>query len=136
MLLGSKRHPAVSVIVTYLAPKISVPIMNHAPANRPDSFVRVTRVGGVKKNIVTDGPMLTFECWHPVSAEALSMQILDLLENAPGEAVDYLGDDGKPHKAWLAFYEEVGAPTQHPDPEVPQTDRWVLTARLGISTNL
>ncbi|ATL70782.1 hypothetical protein [Nocardia terpenica] len=80
--------------------------------------------------------MLTFECWHPISAEALAMQVLDLLENAPGQFVDYLDDAGNPHRAWLSFYEEAGASTQHPDPEIPLTDRWILTARLGIATNI
>ena len=136
MLLGSKRHPAISVVVAYLTPKLSVPVVNRAPVQRPDSFVRVTRVGGPKLNIATDGPMLTFECWDVVSAEALAMQVLDLLENSPASLVEYQDDAGNPHRAWISSYTEVGAPTEHPDPSIPLSDRWVLTARLGIATNI
>lgn len=137
MLLGSRRHPAVSVVVSYLAAHISEPVFYHAPAkDRPEIFVRVTRVGGPKINIVTDGPMLTIECWHPVCAETLALRVLDLMENAPGEYIEYTDDDGTPEKAWITSYREVGAPTAHPESEYPLLDRWVLTVRLGIATNV
>ncbi|MFE2997997.1 hypothetical protein ACFXG4_23670 [Nocardia sp. NPDC059246] len=136
MLVGSRRHPATSVVVAYLSPLLSVPVMDHGQSARPDSFVYITRVGGPKKTIVTDGPMITFECWHPVSAEALAMEVLDHIENAPGDFVPYLDDDGNQHRAWISSYEEVGAPAQHRDSSIPNLDRWVFTARLGIATNM
>lgn len=136
MLLGSKRHPATSVAVAYLTPYLSVPVMDRGPTNRPDSFVHITRVGGPKFNIATDGPMMTCECWDLVSAEALAMQVMDLVENAPGQWVDYLDDDGGSHRAWITKYEEVGAPNQHDDPTIPNQDRWRLTFRWGIATNV
>ncbi|MGW0245055.1 hypothetical protein ACWDYH_00255 [Nocardia goodfellowii] len=80
--------------------------------------------------------MLTFECWHPVSAEELAMQVLDIVENSPGEFVNYQSDTGESRRAWISFYEEVGAPAQHPESDVQLVDRWVFTARLGIATNI
>ncbi|WP_156162004.1 hypothetical protein [Nocardia vulneris] len=136
MLVGSRRHPAISVAVALLSGHLTIPVFNAAPAVLPDSFVRITRVGGAKQNIVTDGPMLTFECWNPVSAEELAMQVLDIIENSPGEFVEYRSDDGTPRKAWISGYEEVGAPAQHPESDVQLSDRWVFTARLGIATNI
>lgn len=136
MLVGSRRHPAISVVVALLSSKLTIPVFNTAPSQLPDSFVRITRVGGPKKNIVTDGPMLTFECWHPVSAEELAMQVLDIVENSPGEFVNYQSDTGESRRAWISFYEEVGAPAQHPESDVQLVDRWVFTARLGIATNI
>lgn len=134
--MANSRKPAISVAVALLTPLLSVPVFNQVDSVRPDSFVRVTRVGGPRKNIVTDGPMLTFECWDYVSAEGLAMKVADLLEDSPGSFVTYTDDDGNPQDAWISSWEEVGAPTQHPDPDVDYQDRWVLTARLGISTNI
>lgn len=136
MLLGSRRHPAVLVTIAYLTPRVSVPVMDRVDSDRPQSFIRVTRVGGPKLNMVTDGPMLTFDCWHPVSAEALACRVADIIEGSPGEMVPYVDDDGNAQTAWISSCEEVGGPVQLPDDQVPDCDRWTFTARLGIATNV
>jgi hypothetical protein len=135
--VADKRHPAVSVVVSYLSPLLDVPVSNLVPADRPDSFVRVWRVGGPKINEVTDGPMITCECWHPVSAEDLANQVLQLLDDMGSQFIEYPDDFGNTHRAWVIdYFEEVGAPTQMEDEDVPDQDRFVLTVRLGIATNV
>lgn len=134
--MANRRRPAVNVAVALLNPKLSVPVYGFAPATPPDSYVLVRRVGGTKIDIVTDGPMLLFECWHPFDAETLACQVMDALEYSFSEFVDYIDTDDSAQRAWITRYEEVGAPAQHPDPAVPDKDRWILTVRLGIATNL
>ncbi len=134
--MPDRRHPAVSVVVAYLGSMLDVPVSSRVPVDRPDSFVRVSRVGGLKTNIVTDGPMIKCECWHPVSAESLAMRVMDLLEDLPPSFVDYRDDDGNPQRAWVSTFTEIGAPAELPDPDVSTQDRWILTVALGIATNV
>lgn len=134
--MADRRRPAVNVAVAYLDPLVPVPVYGSAPVAPPESYVIVRRVGGPRMNAVTDGPMLVFECWHPDDAEDLAGRVMDALENASAQFVDYIDADGSAQRAWITNFQEVGAPAQNPDPSVPDSDRWTLTVRLGISTNL
>ncbi|MEU4709511.1 hypothetical protein AB0G00_24105 [Nocardia salmonicida] len=80
--------------------------------------------------------MLTFEAWHPTSAEALICAVADALENSPGSTVAYTDDFGQVQQAWISSFQEVGGPVSQPDPDVLDADRWTYTARLGIATNI
>ncbi|MFB8281892.1 hypothetical protein [Nocardia colli] len=136
-MAGNARKPAVSVVIAYLAQSLGVPVSDRVPANRPESYVLVRRVGGVRINEVTDGPWILCECVAPATAEVLAMRVADLLEAAPGEYVTYLRDDMTTAQAWIASYVEVGAPAQNPDEDLqPDYDRWTLTAQLGISSHI
>ncbi|MFE7717488.1 hypothetical protein ACFU44_00375 [Nocardia rhizosphaerihabitans] len=130
------RHPAVLVAIAYLSPLLPVPVFDEVDAERPASFVRVTRVGGPRWNEVTDGPMLTFECFAPRSAETLCVKVADLVEDMPGQFVEYIDDFGAPRSAWINSFAEVGGPSQLKEEPVPDSDRWLYTARVGIATNI
>lgn len=128
----------MSVVIALLTEALLVPVMGKARDKLPDTWVRVVRVGGTKRNIVTDYPMVTCECWgmSEVEAEVLAMQVSDILESSPGEFVMYpLGDDTVA-QAWICDYNEIGGPASNPDPDYPKRGRWTLTVELGIASNL
>lgn len=137
-MAGNARKPAVSVVVALLNAALPVPVMDEAPKTLPVSWVRVVRVGGVKRNLVTDSPMLTLECWGPneVVAEELAMEVADILENAPGGYVPYMTGDGGTAEAWISGHNEIGGPASNKDPDYPNKGRWTLTVELGIATNV
>src|SRR5690349_20757949 len=112
--MAGKRRPAVSVGIAYLKTHLTVPVVDEVPRSRPAEFVKVVRVGGTKRNIVTDCPMLTFECWAPdeIAAEELCIQVADLLEDSPGERVNYLTDAGT-EQAFITHHSEVGGPASN-----------------------
>ncbi|MGY1896200.1 hypothetical protein [Nocardia gipuzkoensis] len=127
----------MAVVIAYLAAHLDVPVSDRVPAARPESYVLVRRVGGVRLTDVTDGPWMLCECVAPGSAETLAMRVADLLENAPGEFITYLNDDMTTAQAWINSWAEVGAPAQNPDEDLqPEYDRWTLTAQLGIASNI
>ncbi|RJO79312.1 hypothetical protein D5S18_02990 [Nocardia panacis] len=131
------RKPALLVARALLVAQLgNVPVLTDIDIQRPNRFVRITRVGGPRLTKVTDGPMILAECWDVRSAEALAGEVADIFELAPGRYVNYTGDDGKPAHAWISSWHEVGGPVRHPDPDVLSQDRWTLTVRLGISTNV
>lgn len=47
------------------------------PNPRPAKLVRVTRVGGSKRNVALDAPIVLFECWSTdeISAQALGAKV-------------------------------------------------------------
>jgi hypothetical protein len=54
---------ATFVVVSHLADALDVPVLSRVPTSRPAAFVVIRRVGGVRRNEVTDEPMLVVECW-------------------------------------------------------------------------
>lgn len=133
---GNGRKPAVLVAVAYLADKLDVPVFDTVPRqHRPDAFVRVTRAGGVRSNLVSDSALLVFECWDKTSAESLAVRTADLVEAAPGECIAYTDDSGTEGAAWINAYNEVGGPAQHLDAKITDMDRWVFSAEWAIATN-
>ena len=55
---------AVQLVCDHLRAALTpTPVVSRVPTTRPASFVRVRRVGGVRRNLVTDEPTLTVEAW-------------------------------------------------------------------------
>lgn len=143
MLGGNTRKPAVAVMVGYLAPalypiRVAGDTVADKQGNRPDRFVRVSRAGGTRSNAVTDNALMTFECWASdnMRAEALANRVLDLLENAPGQWVDYVDADDVQQRAWIGSYGLAAAPAENNHPDVSTQRRWTFTVSIGIATNV
>lgn len=122
-------HPAIPVAIaavrTYLPSTVKI-ATKYPPAD-PDALVQVSRVGGGKSNLVTDSPLMLFECWAKSegAAESLANDTASALEAAQFES--FLG-------AQLRGWSEAGrAPLL--DPDKPGMFRWQITGTLGISVN-
>ena len=138
-MADSVPHPAVAVLVQYLReflpvynPTVSV-ASKFPRQSTPDRVVRVSRVGGSMSNLVTDLPLMLFECYAraiggdtaDVAAEKLAMDVRATL--AASTARTTTGG------AWLRRWTEAGcAPLD--DPDQPDYARWQVTGTIGIAT--
>ncbi|MBF6330861.1 hypothetical protein [Nocardia transvalensis] len=132
------RKPALAVCYALLRKELSkdVVILTDIDQKRPDRFVKISRVGGPRYNAVTDGPMFMIECWCTGSAEEMAMHVASVFELCLGRYVEYQNDAGESAYAFISSYREVGGPVRHLDPDVSSQDRWTMTVRLGISSNV
>jgi len=99
--------PAVAVAVAILK-ALPVHVSGEAPKTTPDSYVRVSRVGGVMTNLVTDRAVILVECFanRGVDAEALANQARGLLTASRGKV--HAG-------AFVRWYTETQGPVDFPD---------------------
>lgn len=144
MLQGNGRKPAVSVAISYLSSVLGVRVADERPRESltsrwPAELVVVKRVGGVKRNLVTDAPWLFVECFanDDQAAEELCMRVADAAEGAPGAFVVYQDSSDVSCEAWIVDHSEIGAPASNPEGDA-RIDRgcWTLTFEWGISTNV
>lgn len=61
---------ASAIAITWLADHLVEPVHQDIPNPRPETFVTVTRDGGPKRNIVTDGAQITVDSWGETWEEA------------------------------------------------------------------
>jgi hypothetical protein len=55
---------AVQLVCDHLRTRLAtIPVGSQVPTDRPATFVRIVRVGGVRRNLVTDEATLTIEAW-------------------------------------------------------------------------
>jgi hypothetical protein len=116
---------AEAVAITWLTGKLGagVKISTRVPAQRPDGFVKVTRTGGVQRDISADDAQLTFECWalSEVTASRICELVRAHLKAAAGQTVG---------NAYVRKVTEVGGPANFPDPE-STTPRYQYTASVA-----
>lgn len=95
------------------------------PAIRPPRLVKVTRTGGLRRNLMTDSAQLTFECWDVAEAEAaaLSRVVRAIIHAAPQLSL--------PLGAQCSRVQEVGGPVSFPDPDTA-LPRYQFTASLDF----
>lgn len=117
----------VAVTVVYLRAALAVhgpvvPVVTRVPAARPARFVRLERIGGPRRDLVTDGPRLDVHCWGASEEDAhdLAQLARALLLAMPGW-----------HGATVYRVEEVGGPNNLPDPESGQA-RFALAVELHV----
>lgn len=61
-----------ALLVSLLGARLAdVSVATRVPNPRPDSFVRVQRIGGDERNIIQERPTLLVECWGRTDLEAL-----------------------------------------------------------------
>lgn len=98
--------------IAALAP-LPEPVSTRVPAPRPAAFVRVTRVGGNRRNLVQGEPILLVECWAATSVAAFDLA---------ARAWDLIDRD----VSWSASLSE---PVSFPDPD-STSPRYQFTASL------
>lgn len=104
---------ATLVVVSHLDENLTPPVYSKVPTTRPASFVVVRRVGGVRRNEVTDEPMLTVECWASTDEAAADLAALAFahIDDMPGQTIE-----GTP----VYRITDVSGPQYLPDPESQQ----------------
>jgi hypothetical protein len=100
--------------------------------NRPDRFVRVSRVGGGQDNIATDVARILVECFAKDVGEVESMcnTARAALRNAGGTTVTTTAGTVSV-RAW----DNEQGPTDYPHPDLMEHLRWQLTGDLLVKSN-
>jgi hypothetical protein len=93
------------------------------PNPRPDLFVTVRRIGGVRRNLVVDSAQLSVECWglSEQTAHDLAQLCRGFIHAARGT-----NQDG----TVVYHVAEIGGPALLPDPASEQP-RYVATYEIG-----
>lgn len=100
---------ATAVAIAWLDAHLEEPVHQDIPNPRPDAFVTVSRTGGPRRNLVTDGAFLTVESWGQTHQDAhdLAQAARAWLHSIVGETVN-----GAP----VYRCDEAAGPAKLPDP--------------------
>jgi hypothetical protein len=82
---------AVKVSVAGLdALGLSVPVGTRVPSPRPPEFVRISRAGGTRRNLVTEDARIAVEAWAQAAEDAadLAEAVRSILHSIRGTVVD------------------------------------------------
>lgn len=135
MFIWPTPKPALLTAITILSDAFG----DHAfvsakmpPNNRPERFVRVTRVGGGLDHIATDIARILVECFAKDVGEVESMcnTVRAALRNAGGTTVTTTAGNVSV-RAW----DNESGPTDFPHPDLIEYDRWQLTGDLMVKAN-
>ena len=118
---------AEKVALAILRDGQEAPVFVTPPMNRPKRYVRLSRVGGVFQNQVTDSAMITVSAYasDPADAADLANECRQLFINSRGRHAGGV---------WVRWWQEVSGPSNYPDPDVALT-RYQFTGELRLSTN-
>jgi hypothetical protein len=110
------------VLVTHLKPLVGVSVSTRVPDPRPASFVRLRRVGGTRRDLVTDSALIVVECWaaDSVAARDLGARTLAHVHEMPDVEVS---------GASIRRVVEVGGLQSFPDP-VTDSPRYQFTVQI------
>ena len=135
MFVWPTPKPAVLTAITVLAEAFGEYAFVSAkmPArDRPERFVRVTRVGGGMDNIATDGARILVECFarDVGQVEAMCNTARTALRNAGGTTVSTTAGD-----VFVRRWDNEQGPTDFPHPDLLEHDRWQVLGDLLIKAN-
>lgn len=113
---------AEALAVSWLAPKVGVRVATKIPNPRPETFIRVVRVGGTIRDLIIDSPMLVFECWAPdeIAASSLARVARAHVFSMAQEIVS---------GSWVYAVRDIAGPQSFPDP-VTDTPRYQFTVQI------
>lgn len=135
MLVYSTPKPALLTAITILDEAFTGYALVSAKVprtERPDRFVRVTRMGGGLKHIASDAARILVECYakEVSQVEAMCNTARTALRNAGGTTVTTTSGD-----VFVRAWEGEQGPTDFPNPEVVDYERWQLFGQLVIKAN-
>ena len=118
---------AEMVAVTLLREALDVPVYINPPKNVPGTYVRITRLGGVQRNIVTDSALIGVNCYSRRRSKAaeLANKTRLILRDSAGTKVNDAG---------IRFWQEVSGPVNYPQPDVDRV-RYQFSGELRLATN-
>lgn len=124
----SEFPDVVALLIAYLEDHLDEPIHNEIPTERPESFLRVWRIGGVAELPVRDVPNIEFTAWAPTAVAAM-----DLLYRARAKLWALAGgqfEDG----TQIYRMAELAGPRQGTDPN-SESPIAAMTTTLTIRAN-
>ncbi|WP_431784326.1 hypothetical protein [Streptomyces chumphonensis] len=118
---------AAAVAIDYLRPALAergspVPVGTRVPSPRPDRFVRIERIGGGRRDKVTDRARLDVHCW--AESEEAAHDLATLARALLGDLPGWRG-------AVAYDVAEVGGPNLMPDP-VTDTPRYAFAVEVSL----
>ena len=118
---------AEMVAVTLLREALDVPVYINPPKDIPGTYVRITRLGGTQRNIVTDSALIGVNCYSRNRSKAaeLANKTRLILRGSAGTKVNDAG---------IRFWREVSGPVNYPQPDVDRV-RYQLSGELRLATN-
>lgn len=133
MLIWPTPKPAVLTAITILAEAFGEYAFVSAklPANqRPERFVRVTRMGGGQDNIVTDTARILIECFAKDvgQVEAMCATATAAMRNASGTTVTTTSGD-----VFVRYWDNDNI-VDYPHPDLIDFERWQVTGDLSVKT--
>lgn len=119
---------AVNLVNAFTEASTGVTCVTKVPRDRPKRFIRTVRVGGFRRDVVTDVARIVFECWNTSStaAERDAQMVRDLFYRARGTTFRAEGQSYKVHGV-----DEVAAPADNPDPDTTAS-RYTLTLEIHL----
>lgn len=135
MLIYPTPKPALLAAITVLDEAFGAyaHVSARLPAtNRPDRFVKVTRVGGGLDNIASDSARILIECFAKDvgQCEAMCNTARTALRNSAGTNVTTTEGD-----VFVRSWGNESGPTDFPHPEILDYDRWQLHGYLLVKAN-
>lgn len=110
-----------AMVLSFLTPRVSVPVHVTVPADRPVSFIRAWRNGGSAASRVLDNATVTVEAWSGSSVEAATL----------AEDVRGLFHHSYTAMPLVRGVEEISGPYSIPDPE-SGSPRYRFSVRLRV----
>lgn len=128
------RFPdAVAVVVDYLTTELAArgddaTVTSKVPDPRPDRLVRVSRTGGPRTSLVSDGAQISVECWDLLEEDAQ-----DLAQTCRALLLVMRGTV----QSGVAVYRvsELGGPALLPDP-LSNAPRYVFSQQVQMRGEL
>ena len=135
MFVWPTAKPAVLTVITILAEAFGTYAFVSAKlphSNRPDRFVKVSRVGGWQDQIATDIARILVECFAKDVGQVESMcnTARAALRNSGGTTVTTTSG-----AVFVRGWDNESGPTDFPHPDLIDFERWQLNGDLAIKAN-
>lgn len=115
---------AAALVAGHLATSLGVSTAGKVPNPRPEEFIVVRRVGGPRRNVVTDEATLTVECWS--DSDEAAHDLAQLARATIHQMVGEMFDDTPVYRVT-----EFSGPVHLPDPTSTQP-RYTFTVAVAM----
>lgn len=109
------RPPDIEATLVTLLTTSDVSVHTQVPNPRPAKFIRISRAGGSRRNLIQDQPLIIVECWASSGTAAFGVA-----QDAWSTLDTTYGDDA-----------DLSSPVWFPDPDTSQA-RYQFTAELLV----
>lgn len=125
----------VGLSAAFVANDEGAPAVNEVPVPRPDRFLTVRRLGGPRRDLVTDTAQLAFEAWETsmIRAQDFAQLARALVRAMAGTVVDLTALDLG--RVSIGRIDELAGPHELPDPitELPRYAFSEIVAVRGVA---
>ena len=119
---------AINLLNAFTEAETGIFTGTRVPSERPARFIRTTRTGGFRRDVITDVARITFECWGGTATEAEhdAQTVRDLYFRSRGTVLSNTEARFTIHRV-----EEIAAPADNPDPD-SDAARYTLTLEVHL----